>query len=100
MYFAAKKLGRYQSADRPTTAMTRAALRMRRRVLASSMVFRESPPARVRSRQRDVLGIVLLFALELQEVVVAAAGCDRVVAAHAWARFVHGAAPLFLIEKH
>src|SRR5580765_5521833 len=37
MYLAAKKLGRNQSADRPTTAITRFSLRMRRRVLMSSM---------------------------------------------------------------
>jgi hypothetical protein len=36
MYFAAKKLGRNQSADRPTTAMTLCVARMRRRPGMSS----------------------------------------------------------------
>ena len=37
-YFAAKKLGRNQSAERPTTAIVFAVCRMRRSVLMSSMV--------------------------------------------------------------
>src|SRR6185295_17872504 len=35
MYFAAKKLGRYQLAESPTTAMVLHSLRMRRKVLMS-----------------------------------------------------------------
>src|SRR6478735_588897 len=36
MYFAAKKLGRYQLGDKPTTAMTRDCFRMRRSPAMSS----------------------------------------------------------------
>src|SRR6185436_11294491 len=63
MYFAAKKLGRYQFGDRPTTAMTRDCVRMRRspamsstrpiptlplpvRILAVRVVFADAPARR------------------------------------------------------
>src|SRR6185295_5113395 len=39
MYFAAKKLGRYQSAERPTTAIVLLSRRMRRSVFMSSSIW-------------------------------------------------------------
>ena len=55
--------------------------------------------ARRRSSQSDELRVVLLGALELEELVVAAARAVRKVAAHARARLVHRAAARLLVEE-
>src|SRR5688572_23762171 len=63
--------------------------------------LRRSPQsARKRSSQSDELRVVLVGALELEELVVAAARAIGIIEAHARARFVHGAAALFLVEEH
>src|SRR5687767_6198135 len=51
-------------------------------------------------REGDELRVVLVGALELQELVVTAARAVRVLAAHRRARLVHRAAALVLVEQH
>src|SRR5688572_12587992 len=60
--------------------------------------FRRS--ARRRSSQGNEIRVVLVGALELEEIVIAAARAVRVLPADRRARFVHGAAALVLIEQH
>src|SRR2546423_4537806 len=69
MYFAAKLLGRFQSAESPTTAIVRYVLRIRRRVVMSSCMSTPSPivstteSQRTQSQDRNVKGIWILCAL-------------------------------------
>src|SRR5438132_3534078 len=52
------------------------------------------------SGQGDVALVALLGALELEELVVAAARAVGILATYARARFIHGAAALLLVEEH
>src|SRR3954464_3044841 len=61
---------------------------------------RSPPSARRRLRQSDEVGVVLVRALEAQEVVVATARAVRIVAAHAGGWLVYGAAARLAVEEH
>src|SRR5687768_6819872 len=87
---------------RPTSAPR---ARASRRSSSCASIPRPLPPrprfpqfAKRRSSQSDELGVVLVGALELQEVVVAAAGAVRVLAAYRRPRGINGAAAFFLVE--
>src|SRR5262245_41956822 len=60
---------------------------------------RSARSARSLSSQSNELRVVLLGALELEELVVAAARAVRVVAANTGARVVDGALPRLLVEE-